>query len=143
MRVLEFTSDNKNGRPSVSGLNTFKDYLRFISEDVPKQYIQMIDTELFVALQKNCFGSNNTDARDVFVEIKMAQVLETEKAELQQKLADVIDQIEKQIVDTQIAIQTLSQDKSFFGFGQIKPQSKAQMLIKEAAIEKLHAELLI
>lgn len=165
-KILEFTNDKENDRAKVQEFDAFKEYLQSISEEMSKQRIQMTDTEVFAELQKVYSDFNDdlndfieqitplteiTDAlyklrqsgetRSALAKIKADQVWESEKDEEKKGLLELITNIEKQITDLQNAIFSLSQDKSFFGFGQIKPASKAQILTNEASIEKLQAEL--
>ncbi len=165
-KILEFTNDKESDRARVQEFDAFKEYLQSISEEMSKQRIQMTDTEVFAELQRVYSDFNDdlndfieqitplteiTDAlyklrqsgetRSALAQIKADQVWESEKEEEKKSLQDVIENIEKQITDLQNDIFKLSQDKSFFGLGQIKPNSKAQILTNEASIEKLQTEL--
>lgn len=164
-KILEFTGNKENDRAKIQEFDAFKEYLQSISEEMSKQRIQMTDTEVFAELQKVYSAFNNdlndfidqitplteiTDAlyklrqsgetRNALAQIKADQEWEVEKADQKKQLTEDIAAIEVQLNELQNAIFSLSQDKSFFGFGQIKPASKAQILSNEALIEKLQAE---
>lgn len=165
-KILEFSNDKESDRARIQEFDAFKEYLQSISEEMSKQRIQMTDTEVFAELQRVYSDFNDdlnnfieqitplteiTDAlyklrqsgetRNALAQIKADQEWENEKNAQRQKLTETVIAIEQQITDLKNAIFTLSQDKSFFGFGQIKPASKAQILANEATIEKLQAEL--
>ncbi|AWH88739.1 coiled-coil domain-containing protein [Limnobaculum parvum] len=164
-KILEFTNDKESDRARIQEFDAFKEYLQSISEEMSKQRIQMTDTEVFAELQKVYSDFNDdlnnfieqitplteiTDAlyklrqsgetRNALAQIKADKEWETAKNELKKTLTEDIAAIEVQITELQNSIFSLSQDKSFFGFGQIKPTSKAQILSNEALIEKLQAE---
>lgn len=165
-KILEFTDDKESDRLRVQQFDSFKEYLQSISEEMSKQRIQMTDTEVFAELQKVYSDFNNdlndfieqitplteiTDAlyslrkngetRNVLAQIKEDQEWEAEYKEKRTALNDAIVALEAKIAELQNDIFKLSQDKSFFGFGQIKGASKAQILNNEATIEKLQVEI--
>lgn len=165
-KILEFSNDKESDRARVQEFDAFKEYLQSISEEMSKQRIQMTDTEVFAELQRVYSDFNDdlnnfieqitplteiTDAlyklrqsgetRSALAKIKADQAWEAEKNQEKHNILGAISQIEKKISTLQNDILTLSQDKSFFGFGQIKPESKAKILSNEAEIEKLQAEL--
>lgn len=164
-KILEFTNDKESDRARIQEFDAFKEYLQSISEEMSKQRIQMTDTEVFAELQKVYSEFNNdlndfidqitplteiTDAlyklrqsgetRNALAQIKADQEWEIEKEAQRKALNEAIASINTKLTELQNAIFSLSQDKSFFGFGQIKPSSKAQILSNEAAIEKLQTE---
>lgn len=164
-KILEFTNDKESDRARIQEFDAFKEYLQSISEEMSKQRIQMTDTEVFAELQKVYSAFNNdlndfieqitplteiTDAlyklrqsgetRNALAQIKADQEWELEKEEQKKALTEAIAAIEAQLTELQNSIFSLSQDKSFFGFGQIKPTSKAQILSNEVLIEKQQAE---
>ena len=165
-KILEFSNDKESDRARIQEFDAFKEYLQSVSEEMSKQRIEMTDTEVFAELQRVYADFNDdlndfieqitplteiTDAlyklrqsgetRNALAQIKADQEWEVEKNAQRQTLTDNVIAIEQQITDLKNAIFSLSQDKSFFGFGQIKPASKAQILSNEAAIEKLQVEL--
>lgn len=165
-KVLEFTNNKEEDRARVQEFDAFKEYLQSISEEMSKQRIQMTDTEVFAELQRVYADFNNdlndfieqikplteiTDAlyklrqsgetRNALAQIKADQEWEVQKDELKKDLIEYIASLEKKITDLQNEIFSLSQDKSFFGFGQIKAASKAQILSNEALIESLQEEI--
>lgn len=165
-KILEFTNDKESDRTRIQEFEAFKEYLQSVSEEMSKQRIEMTDTEVFAELQRVYADFNDdlnsfieqitplteiTDAlyklrqsgetRNALAQIKADQEWEIEKNAQRQELTETVIAIEQQITDLKNAIFSLSQDKSFFGFGQIKPASKAQILSNEEAIEKLQVEL--
>lgn len=164
---MAFTDEKESDRARIQEFDAFKEYLQSISEEMSKQRIQMTDTEVFAELQKVYSDFNNdlndfiekitpmteiTDAlyklrqsgetRNALAQIKADQEWEIEKEEHKKKLTEAVAALETQVTELQNSIFSLSQDKSFFGFGQIKPSSKAQILSNEALIEKLQADVI-
>ena len=164
-KILEFTNDKESDRARVQEFDSFKEYLQSISEEMSKQRIQMTDTEVFAELQKVYSDFNddlnnfidqitplteitdalynlrkNGETRNVLAQIKADQEWEVEQSERQKLRTEEIAALEAQITELQNSIFSLSQDKGFFGFGQIKPASKAQILSNEALIEKLQEQ---
>ncbi len=164
-KALEFTNSKEEDRARIKEFDSFKEYLQSISEEMSKQRIQMTDTEVFAELQRVYGDFNNdlnefieqikpltdiTDAlyklrqsgetRNVLAQIKADKEWEFEADERKKNLAAAILSLETQITDLTNANFKLAQDKSFFGFGQIKPASKALLLSNEAAIVKLQEE---
>lgn len=167
-QALEFTNNKEEDRISIKEFDAFKEYLQSISEEMSKQRIQMTDTEVFAELQRVYADFNNdlndfieqvtplteiTDAlyslrqsgetRNVLAQIKADKEWEFEADEQQVKLTETIASIEERIDNLTTYNFKLAQNKSFFGFGQIKPDSKAQILSNEALIKKLEAEIKI
>lgn len=161
-KVLEFTNDKEQDRVKIQQFDSFKEYLQSISEEMSKQRIQMTDTEVFAELQR-VYSEFNDDLNDfieqinplteitealyklrqngetmsALAQIKADQEWDQEKKEQAQALLEAMQKINQQMTDLQNEIYQLSQDKSFFGFGQIKADSKAKILSNEAEIEKL------
>lgn len=165
-KALEFTNNKEEDRARVKEFDSFKEYLQSVSEEMSKQRIQMTDTEVFAELQRVYSDFNNdltefidqvkpltdiTDAlynlrqsgetRNVLAQIKADKEWEFESEEQKKKLTEALASIESRITDLTNANFRLAQDKGLFGFGQIKPASKAQILTNEAQIEKLKEEL--
>lgn len=165
-KILEFTDNKENDRAKIQEFDAFKEYLQSISEEMSKQRIQMTDTEVYAELQKVYSDFNNdlndfiekiapltdiTDAlyklrqsgetRNALAQIKADEEWEMDKNQQKTALTEAIAAHEAQITELKNAIFSLSQDKSFFGFGQIKAASKAQILSNEALIEKLQTEI--
>jgi len=164
-KALEFTNSKEEDRARIREFDSFKEYLQSISEEMSKQRIQMTDTEVFAELQRVYSDFNDdlndfidkikpltdiTDAlyklrqsgetRDVLAQIKADKVWDFGAEEMRKKLAADIGDIEVRIVALNDDIFKLSQDKGFFGLGQIKPDSKAKILSNEAAIKRLEEE---
>ena len=165
-KALEFTNNKEEDRARVKEFDSFKEYLQSISEEMSKQRIQMTDTEVFAELQRVYSDFNNdlnefieqvqpltdiTDAlyslrqsgetRNVLAQIKADKEWEIEAAEQKKALAAEIAGIDSRITGLTRDNFRLAQDKGLFGFGQIKPDSKAQILSNEATIGKLQEEL--
>lgn len=164
--VLEFTNQKEEDRAKIKEFDSFKEYLQSVSEEMSKQRIQMTDTEVFAELQRVYSDFNDdlnnfieqvqpltdiTDAlyslrqsgetRDVLEQIKADKEWEKETAERHTTLLETLASIEMRITMLTNQNFALAQDKGLFGFGQIKPASKAQILSNEALIEKLQAEI--
>ena len=164
-KALEFSNSKEEDRARIKEFDSFKEYLQSVSEEMSKQRIQMTDTEVFAELQRVYSDFNDdlndfiekikpltdiTDAlyklrqsgetRDVLAQIKADKVWDLGADEMKRRLAADLDSIEAQIEEMTNANYRLAQDKGLFGFGQIKPASKAQMLANEASIVKLQEE---
>lgn len=164
-KVLEFTNNKEEDRARIKEFDAFKEYLQSISEEMSKQRIQMTDTEVFAELQRVYSDFNDDlnnfidqvkpltditealyklrqsgETRDVLAQIKADKEWEFEADEQKKKLTEAAASIEAQITALNNANFKLAQDKGFFGLGQIKPASKAQMLSNEALIVKLREE---
>lgn len=165
-KTLEFTNSKEEDRARIKAFDSFKEYLQSISEEMSKQRIQMTDTEVFAELQRVYSDFNDdlndfidkikpltdiTDAlyklrqsgetRDVLAQIKADKVWDLGADELKKQLISTIDGLEAKIRDLENANYKLAQDKGLFGFGQIKPASKAKILSNEAAIKKVREEI--
>lgn len=161
-KALEFTNNKEQDRSRIKEFEQFKEYLQSVSETMSKQRIEMTDTATFSELQK-VYGDFNNDLNDFIDKIKpltditdalytlrkngetrsvLAKIqqdkagrrdLEDEKNELLTQLDNVNGEIE----DLKTENYRLSQDKSFFGFGNIKAESKALLLANEDKISAL------
>lgn len=164
-KALEFTNNKEEDRARLKEFDSFKEYLQSISEQMSKQRIQMTDTEVFAELQRVYSDFNNdlnefidqikpltdiTDAlyklrqsgetRDVLAQIKADREWESDADERKKTLEETLVLLEQEITDLGNANLELAQDKAFFGFGQIRPASKAKILSNEASMEKLREE---
>ena len=165
-KLLEFSNSKEEDRARIKEFDSFKEYLQSISEEMSKQRIKMTDTEVFAELQKVYSDFNNVlnrfieqvqpltditealyklrqsgETRDVLAQIKADKEWEIETDEKKKELTAAITAIESQVTGLTNDNFKLAQDKGLFGFGQIKPDSKAQILINEASIEKLREEI--
>lgn len=158
-KALEFTNDKEADRTRIKEFEQFKEYLQSISETMSKQRIEMTDTGTFSELQK-VYGDFNNDLNDFIDKIKpltdITDALYTLRKngetrsvlrQIQQDKANVRDKQDK-IVDLNKTINegenlmaelrkenvVLAENKSFFGFGNIKPESKAQIQENEIKI---------
>ena len=165
-KALEFTNDKEKDRARIKEFEQFKEYLQSISETMSKQRIEMTDTGTFSELQK-VYGDFNNDLNDFIEKIKpltditdalytlrkngetrsVLAKIQKDKAEhrdLKDKLQQLI--LEKDNIDQSINKLTnenymLAEDKSFFGFGNIKPESKAKIAQNEDSLVQLNAQL--
>ena len=161
-KALEFTNDKEADRTHIKEFEAFKEYLQSVSETMSKQRIEMTDTATFSELQK-VYGDFNNDLNDFIEKIKpltdITDALYTLRkngetrsvlAKIQQdkadrrNLEDEIQQIINQLEDVDYDIKEvtaqnylLATDKSFFGFGNIKPASKAKILENEDKLKEL------
>ena len=161
-KALEFTNDKEADRTHIKEFEAFKEYLQSVSETMSKQRIEMTDTATFSELQK-VYGDFNNDLNDFIEKIKpltdITDALYTLRkngetrsvlAKIQQdkadrrNLEDEIQQIINQLEDIDYNIKEvtaqnylLATDKSFFGFGNIKPASKAKILENEDKLKEL------
>ena len=164
--ALEFAGNKEEDRVRVKEFDSFKEYLQSISEEMSKQRIQMTDTEVFAELQRVYSDFNNdlnnfidqikpltdiTDAlyslrqsgetRNVLAQIKADKEWESETDEQKKNLTETIASLESQITNLTNHNFQLAQDKGMFGFGQIRPDSKAQILSNEASIGSLQENI--
>jgi len=164
-RALEFTNSKEEDRARIREFDSFKEYLQSISEEMSKQRIQLTDTEVFAELQRVYSDFNDdlndfiekikpltdiTDAlyklrqsgetRNVLAQIKADREWEQDADQRKQELASAIEALDTKIAKLSDKNLELAQDKSFFGFGQIRPAAKAKILSNEAAINKMRDE---
>jgi len=163
-KVLEFTNDKEQDRAHIKEFEQFKEYLQSISETMSKQRIEMTDTATFSELQK-VYGDFNNDLNDFIEKIKpltditdalytlrkngetrsVLQKIQQDKAN-RKDLEDEINAIITQLEDIDYNIKELTaknymlaEDKSFFGFGNIKADSKAKILENEEKLKELQS----
>lgn len=165
-KALEFTNDKEKDRARIKEFEQFKEYLQSISETMSKQRIEMTDTGTFSELQK-VYGDFNNDLNDFIEKIKpltditdalytlrkngetrsVLAKIQKDKAEhrdlkdkLQQLMAEKYN-ISQSIDNLKNENYLLAEDKSFFGFGNIKPESKAKIAQNEDSLVQLNAQL--
>lgn len=165
-KALEFTNDKEADRTRIKEFEQFKEYLQSISETMSKQRIEMTDTATFSELQK-VYGDFNNDLNDFIEKIKpltdITDALYTLRkngetrsvlAKIQQDKAnrrDLEDRLQSMQHDLSILTDDIDQlkeenyrlaeDKSFFGFGNIKAESKAKIKANEDKIAELDQNL--
>jgi len=165
-KTLEFTNNKEQDRTHIKEFEQFKEYLQSISETMSKQRIEMTDTGTFSELQK-VYGDFNNDLNDFIEKIKpltditdalytlrkngetrsvLAKIQEDKanRRDLQEQLLSLqhdldvatheIDTLKKQNL-------MLMEDRSFFGLGNIKPESKAKIKMNEETLEQLNKEV--
>lgn len=165
-KALEFTNDKEADRARIREFEQFKEYLQSVSEEMSKKRIEMTDTATFSELQK-VYGDFNNDLNDFIDRIKpltditdalftlrkngetrsvLAKIQEDKALvkDKQEALAGVeakIKDCEKSLSELNKANIRLAEDKSFFGFGNIKAESKAQIMENEQEMAEIQAEL--
>ena len=162
-KALEFTNDKESDRARIKEFEQFKEYLQSISETMSKQRIEMTDTATFSELQK-VYGDFNNDLNDFIDKIKpltditdalytlrkngetrsVLQKIQQDKAnsrDKQDRIVDLnktIDEGENLMAELRKENVILAENKSFFGFGNIKPESKAQIQENEIKIAEIY-----
>ena len=161
-KALEFTNDKESDRTRIKEFEQFKEYLQSISETMSKQRIEMTDTGTFSELQK-VYGDFNNDLNDFINNIKpltditdalytlrkngetrsVLQKIQQDKANARDKQDRIIDlnktinEGENFMAELRKENVILAENKSFFGFGNIKPESKAQIQENEIKIAEV------
>ena len=161
-KALEFTNDKESDRARIKEFEQFKEYLQSISETMSKQRIEMTDTATFSELQK-VYGDFNNDLNNFIDKIKpltditdalytlrkngetrsVLQKIQQDKANARDKqdriinLNKTINEGENLMAELRKENIILAENKSFFGFGNIKPESKAQIQENEIKIAEI------
>ena len=161
-KALEFTNDKEADRTRIKEFEQFKEYLQSISETMSKQRIEMTDTGTFSELQK-VYGDFNNDLNDFIDKIKpltditdalytlrkngetrsVLQKIQQDKANARDKQDRIVDlnktinEGENLMAELRKENVVLAENKSFFGFGNIKPESKAQIQENEIKIAEI------
>ena len=161
-KALEFTNDKESDRTRIKEFEQFKEYLQSISETMSKQRIEMTDTGTFSELQK-VYGDFNNDLNDFINKIKpltditdalytlrkngetrsVLQKIQQDKANARDKQDRIIDlnktinEGENFMAELRKENVILAENKSFFGFGNIKPESKSQIQENEIKIAEV------
>lgn len=165
-KALEFTNDKEADRTRIKEFEQFKEYLQSISETMSKQRIEMTDTGTFSELQK-VYGDFNNDLNDFIEKIKpltditdalytlrkngetrsVLAKIQQDKAnrrdleELLESMKRDLSTLEENILQLKQENYKLAEDKSFFGFGNIRAESKAQIKANEDKITELDKNL--
>lgn len=165
-KALEFTNDKEADRTRIKEFEQFKEYLQSISETMSKQRIEMTDTGTFSELQK-VYGDFNNDLNDFIDKIKpltditdalytlrkngetrsVLAKIQQDKAnrrnleELLESMKRDLSTLEENILQLKQENYKLAEDKSFFGFGNIRAESKAQIKVNEDKIIELDKNL--
>lgn len=161
-QALTFTNNKEKDRANIKEFEQFKEYLQQQSEEMSRQRIQMTDTGTFSELQK-VYGDFNNDLNDFIEKIKpltdttdalytlrkngetrsVLAKIQQDKAnrkDLEEELQNLMNELyntDSQLNDLQFENTKLAEDKSFFGFGNIKPESKAKIVQNESLITQL------
>ncbi|MBR2240086.1 MAG: hypothetical protein IKO49_03825 [Bacilli bacterium] len=165
-KALEFTNDKEADRTRIKEFEQFKEYLQSISETMSKQRIEMTDTGTFSELQK-VYGDFNNDLNDFIEKIKpltditdalytlrkngetrsVLAKIQQDKAnrrnleELLESMKHDLSMLEENILQLKQENYKLAEDKSFFGFGNIRAESKAQIKANEDKITEFDKNL--
>ena len=165
-KALEFTNEKELDRTHIKEFEQFKEYLQSVSETMSKNKIEMTDTATFSELQK-VYGDFNNDLNDFVEKIKpltditdalytlrqngetrsvLAKIQQDKAAvkDKQDKLGDIINSIrqaESLLAELRMENDKLAQNKSFFGLGNIKPESKAMIMENERKMTEIQANL--
>ena len=165
-KALEFTNDKEANRTRIKEFEQFKEYLQSISETMSKQRIEMTDTGTFSELQK-VYGDFNNDLNNFIDKIKpltditdalytlrkngetrsVLAKIQQDKAnrrDLEERLESMkreLSMLEEDILQLKQENYKLAEDKSFFGFGNIRAESKAQIKTNEDKITELDKNL--
>lgn len=165
-KALEFTNDKEADRTRIKEFEQFKEYLQSISETMSKQRIEMTDTGTFSELQK-VYGDFNNDLNNFIDKIKpltditdalytlrkngetrsVLAKIQQDKAnrrDLEERLESMkreLSMLEEDILQLKQENYKLAEDKSFFGFGNIRAESKAQIKTNEDKITELDKNL--
>ena len=165
-KALEFTNEKELDRTHIKEFEQFKEYLQSVSETMSKNKIEMTDTATFSELQK-VYGDFNNDLNDFVEKIKpltditdalytlrqngetrsvLAKIQQDKAAvkDKQDKLGDIINSIkqaESLLAELRMENDKLAQNKSFFGLGNIKPESKALIMENERKMTEIQANL--
>lgn len=165
-KALEFTNEKELDRTHIKEFEQFKEYLQSVSETMSKNKIEMTDTATFSELQK-VYGDFNNDLNDFVEKIKpltditdalytlrqngetrsvLAKIQQDKAAvkDKQDKLGDIINSIRQAeflLAELRMENDKLAQNKSFFGLGNIKPESKAMIMENERKMTEIQADL--
>jgi hypothetical protein len=165
-KLLTFAGTREENRERVKAFDLFKEYLQSEREAMATQIIKMSDTENFATL-KTVFEDINTalidfenDMRpltdiidalhvlraenqtlDAFREIKDEEKRREAVAQRDAELKAQIDKVQDRINELKTQNRVEEQNKGFFGFGGIKPDSIEKIARNKVALENAAEEL--
>lgn len=159
-KALTFEGTKEQNRERIKEFEMFKEYLQAHREKMAQEIIKLTDTETFAELKNVYEDLNNalldfdekmsplTDiidsiytlrtngiVFDAFKEIKEDRVREEQLKIERANMEAEFQSKQKAIRDRQFRISDLSQQKSFFGFGGIKPEAEREIEILRDEIE--------
>lgn len=165
-KLLTFAGTREENRERVKAFDLFKEYLQSEREAMATQIIKMSDTENFATLKTVFEDINNalidfendmkplTDiidalhilraenqTLDAFREIKDEEKRRAAIAQRDAELKDQIDKVQNRIDELKTQNRIEEQNKGFFGFGGIKPESIEKIARNKVALENAAEEL--
>lgn len=165
-KLLTFAGTREENRERVKAFDLFKEYLQSEREAMATQIIKMSDTENFATLKTVFEDINNalidfendmkplTDiidalhilraenqTLDAFREIKDEEKRRAAIAQRDAELKEQIDKVQNRIDELKTQNRVEEQNKSFFGFGGIKPESIEKIARNKVALENAAEEL--
>jgi hypothetical protein len=165
-KLLTFVGTREENRERVKAFDLFKEYLQSEREAMATQIIKMSDTENFATL-KTVFEEINTalidfendmkpltdiidalhtlraenQTLDAFREIKDEEKRREAIAKRDAELKEQIDKVQNRIDELKTQNRVEEQNKGFFGFGGIKPESIEKIARNKVALENAAEEL--
>jgi hypothetical protein len=165
-KLLTFAGTREENRERVKAFDVFKEYLQAEREVMATQIIKMSDTRNFATLKTTFEDINNalidfegdmkplTDildalhvlradnqTLDAFREIKDEEKRREAIAQRDAELTDQIKRVQERIDELKTQNRIEEQNKGFFGFGGIKPESIEKIARNKVAMENAAAEL--
>lgn len=165
-KLLTFAGTREENRERVKAFDLFKEYLQSEREAMATQIIKMSDTENFATL-KTVFEEINTalidfendmkpltdiidalhtlraenQTLDAFREIKDEEKRREAIAKRDAELKEQIDKVQDRINELKTQNRIEEQNKGFFGFGGVKPESIEKIARNKVALENAAEEL--
>lgn len=165
-KLLTFVGTREENRERVKAFDLFKEYLQAEREVMATQIIKMSDTRNFATL-KTVFEDINTalmnfendmkpltdiidalhqlradnQTLDAFREIKNEEERRKAIEQRDTELKEQIDLVQAKVDELKTQVRVEEQNKGFFGFGSIKPESVEKIARSKVAIENSLEEL--
>lgn len=165
-KLLTFAGTREENRERVKAFDLFKEYLQSEREAMATQIIKMSDTKNFATL-KQVFEDINTalidfendmkpltdiidalhilraenQTLDAFREIKDEEKRQEAVRQREAELNDQILKVQSRIDELKTQNRVEEQNKGFFGFGSIKPESVERIARNKVAMENAVTEL--
>ena len=165
-KLLTFVGTREENRERVKAFDLFKEYLQSEREAMATQIIKMSDTENFATLKTVFEDINNAlidfenDMRpltdiidalhilraenqtlDAFREIKDDEKRREAIAKREAELKEQIDKVQSRVDELKTQNRIEEQNKGFFGFGGVKPESIEKIARNKVALENAAEEL--
>lgn len=165
-KILVFAENKDQAKEELEAFKLFKEYLQFERKRMAQQIIALTDTEAFSEL-KQVYDELNTAlvafedkispltdivdsvyklrmnglTFDVFREIAMDREEEARLAALLEQQKKELAALEQGIKQTQVQIAHLGEDKSLFGFGPVKENSRKKIAELEIQLQEKRSSL--